>query len=135
MQKLLRLEFIPLNSDLGLLLLRLAFGGSMLALHGWGKLAKLIGGNASFPDLLGIGSVPTLLLVIFAEVICSALLVVGAYTRFAALFHVATMGMAFFVVNSARLIGPTNGELPFLYLAAAVVLLIAGAGKYSVDKR
>ena len=135
MQKFLRLEFIPVNSDLGLLVLRVVLGGSMLWLHGWGKLLSLVNGRTSFPDVLGIGAAPTLLLAIFTEVICSVLVVVGAFTRLSACFIAATMGVAFFVVNSARLTGPTNGELSFLYLLGAVVLMLAGAGKYSIDKK
>ncbi len=135
MQKFLRLEFIPINSDLGLLVLRVVLGGSMLWLHGWGKLLSLVNGRTPLPDIIGIGQTPTLLLAVFAEVICSVLLVVGAFTRFAACFIGATMGVAFFVVNSARLTGPTNGELPLLYLTGMVVLLLAGGGKYSIDKK
>ncbi|MEO6996260.1 MAG: DoxX family protein [Lacunisphaera sp.] len=135
MQKFLRLEFIPANSDLGLLVLRVVFGGSLLFLHGWGKLLNLVNDRTSFPDVIGIGHVPTLLLAIFAEVVCSTLVVVGAFTRMAAVVIGVNMSVAFFIVNSARLKGPTNGELPFLYLTAAVVLLVAGAGKYSIDKK
>lgn len=135
MQKFLRLEFIPVNSDAGLFVLRVILGGSMLWLHGWGKMLNVVHGRMSFPDLIGIGSVPSLLLSVFAEVICAALLVAGAFTRMAALVLGINMGVAFFMVNSARLTGPTNGELAFLYLAGCVVLLLAGAGKYSVDKK
>jgi putative oxidoreductase len=135
MQKLFRLEFIPANSDLGLLVLRIVLGGLMLGLHGWGKMLNVVHGRMSFPDILGIGSVPSLLLSVFAEVICAALLMAGAFTRMAALVLGINMGVAFFIVNSARLTGPTNGELAFLYLTGCVVLLFAGAGKYSVDKK
>ena len=135
MQKFLRLEFLPVNSDLGLLVLRVVLGGSMIWLHGWGKLLNFVNGRTSFPDILGLGSTPNLLLAIFAEVICAVLLVVGAFTRMAACFIGATMAVAFFVVNSARLTGPTNGELSFLYLTGCIVLLVAGAGKYSIDKK
>ena len=135
MQKFLRLEFFPVNSDLALLVLRVVMGGSMLWLHGWGKMLNFVNGQTSFPDILGIGQTPSLLLAIFAEVICSALIMAGAFTRLAACVLGATMGVAFFVVNSARLTGPTNGELPFIYLTGCVVLLLAGAGKFSVDKK
>ena len=135
MLKFFRLEFIPVNSDLGLLILRVVLGGSMLWLHGWGKLLNLVQGRMSFPDILGIGPVPSLLLAIFAEVVCATLLVVGAFTRMAALMLSITMGVAFFIVNSARLTGPTNGELAFLFLTGFVVLLFAGGGKYSIDKK
>ena len=135
MQKFLRLEFIPVNSDLGLLVLRVMLGGGMLWLHGWGKLLNLVNGRSSFPDVVGLGSTPTFLLAIFAEVVCSVLLVVGAFTRMAACFIAATMSVAFLVVNGARLTGPTNGELSFLYLTGALVLMVAGAGKYGIDKK
>jgi len=135
MQKFLRFEFIPINTDLGLLVLRVVLGASMLWLHGWGKMLNVVQGRMSFPDILGLGSVPSLLLAVFAEVICAALLVVGAFTRMAAVVLGITMGVAFFIVNSARLTGPTNGELAFLYLTGCVVLFFAGAGKYSVDKK
>jgi len=131
MQKFLRLEFVPASSDLGLLLLRVSVGASMLWLHGWGKLLNFVNGRTAFPDIAGMGQTPSLLLAIFAEVVCAALIVAGAYTRWAAV----TMGVAFFLVNHARLTGPTNGELAFLYLAGALVLLIAGAGKYSIDRK
>jgi putative oxidoreductase len=135
MQKFLRLEFFPVNSDLALLVLRVVMGGSMLWLHGWGKMLNFVNGQTSFPDILGIGQTPSLLLAIFAEVICSALIIAGAFARLAACVLGATMGVAFFVVNSARLTGPTNGELPFIYLTGCIVLLLAGAGKFSVDQK
>jgi len=133
MQKFLRLEFIASSTDAGLLVLRLWLGVSMLWLHGWGKLAALFSGKTSFLDPLGIGEVPSFLLTILAEVGCSVLLVLGLWTRWAALILAFTMGVAFFVVNSANLKG--NGELAWLYFGGYLVLFAAGAGKFSVDKK
>ena len=135
MQKFLRLEFIPAAPDLGLLFLRVWLGGSMLWLHGSGKLVNFYNGAWRFADPLGIGQTPSLLLTIFAEVVCAALLVLGLFTRLAAFFLVVTMAVAFFIANSAKLSGPDNGELAFIDLAGFVVLLLAGAGRYSVDKK
>ena len=132
MQKFLRLEFIASSTDAGLLLLRLWLGVSMVWLHGWGKLAALFSGKTSFLDPLGIGEVPSFLLTILAEVGCSVLLVLGLWTRWAALILAFTMGVAFFVVNGAAF---AKGELAWLYFGGYLVLFAAGAGKFSVDKK
>lgn len=135
MQKLLNLDFVPRSIDLALLVLRLWLGLAMAWLHGWGKLVNLIAGTSKFPDILGIGALPALLLAIFAEFFCSLLLVVGLWTRLAALLLLITMSVAFFMAHGAKLSGQGSGELAFVYLAGYVVLLLAGAGKFSVDKK
>lgn len=135
MRKILTLEFIPANADLGLLVLRVWLGASMLLLHGWGKLLNLLQGKLGFADPLGIGEVPTLLLAILAEVVAAALLVAGCFTRWAALLLAATMAVAFFLTHDMKLKGLGNGELAFIYLAGFVLLAATGAGKYSVDKK
>ncbi len=132
MQNFLRLEFIASSTDAGLLVLRLWLGVSMVWLHGWGKLAALFSGKTSFLDPLGIGEVPSFLLTILAEVGCSVLLVLGLWTRWAALILAFTMGVAFFVVNGAAF---AKGELAWLYFGGYLVLFAAGAGKFSVDKK
>ncbi len=133
MKKFLRLEFIPASPDFGLLVLRLWLGLSMFWLHGWGKLAHFSAARGGFPDPLHVGSTTSLVLTIFAEVICSVLLVLGLFTRLAAFFLVITMTVACFIVNGGKIAG--NGELAYLYLAGYVVLLLAGAGKFSVDRK
>lgn len=132
MQKFLRLEFIASSPDAGLLLLRLWLGLSMFWLHGWEKLMNLFAGKMAFADPLGIGQTPSLVLAVFAEAVCSVLLVVGLWTRWAAFFLAFTMGVAFFIVNGAAL---SKGELAWLYFGGYVVLFVAGAGKFSVDKK
>ena len=135
MQKLLHLEFIPRSVDTALLVLRVWLGASMIALHGWGKLMNLFSGNVRFPDIFGIGSVPTVMLAILAEVVAAAFVVLGLWTRFAALLLVITMSVAFFMAHGAKLSGQGNGELAFVYLAGFVTLMLAGAGKFSIDKK
>ncbi|HRI82474.1 MAG TPA: DoxX family protein [Opitutaceae bacterium] len=133
--KHLNLNFLPQSTDLALLVLRVWLGLSMLLLHGWGKLVNLINGTSKFPDLLGLGQTPTLILVIFAEVGCAALLVAGIYTRFCALVLAITMGVAYFVAHGAKLSGPGNGELAFIFLAGFVALVVAGGGRFGFDRK
>ena len=122
----------PLTS-LGLLVLRAWLGGSMLWLHGLDKIKHFSDTAGNFPAILPIGSAGNLALVVFAEVVCSALLVLGLITRFAALVLSINMGVAFFVVFKGGLTGEKSGELAFIYLAGFVTLFIAGSGSFSAD--
>jgi putative oxidoreductase len=72
-------------------------------------------------------------LVVFAEVLCALLLVVGLAARFALVPLVVTMAVAFFIIHGGALTGEGNGEMAFVYLAGFVALLIAGPGRYSLD--
>ncbi|MBE7497931.1 MAG: DoxX family protein [Verrucomicrobiaceae bacterium] len=135
MLKLLRLSFLPQSTDCGLLILRLSLGFSMLLLHGRGKAQGFSELSAKFPALFGLPSTVNLGLAVFAEVVCSALLIAGFLTRFAALMLAATMATAFFLVHKMILVGEGNGELAMIYLAGYLTLLFAGAGKWSVDRQ
>jgi putative oxidoreductase len=132
---ILNLNFVPSNSDVGFLILRIWLGASMLMLHGWGKLINFSDRADKFADPIGLGSPVSLALAVFAEVICSVLLILGLLTRFAALAGAITMAIAFFTAHGGKLTGPGNGELAFMYLMGYIVILVAGAGRYSLDNR
>lgn len=133
--KILRMDFLPFTSHCGLLALRLWIGLSMLLLHGWTKITGFNEMSGKFLDLLGIGSKASLVMAIFAEAVCSALLILGLFTRFAALSLMITMIIAFTMVHKGVLKGPGSGELAFIYLAAYVTLFLAGGGKFSADAK
>ena len=132
--KFFRLSFLPQSVDLGLLVLRLVLGLSMLILHGWPKLMGFSEKSGGFPDPFGIGSPASLGLAVFAEVLCAALLVVGFLTRFAALSLTITMAVAFFVVHGSKLSGDGNGELAFVYMIGYLAVLLAGGGKFAFER-
>lgn len=121
-------------ADVGLLVLRVYAGSSMLLMHGWGKLLSFPQKSATFPDPLGIGSSPASMgLAVFAEVLCAALIIAGAFTRLAAVPLAATMIVAGFVVHAAD---PwVKKELAFTYLAIFLCLIGTGPGALSVDVR
>jgi putative oxidoreductase len=121
-------------TDFALLLLRGALGLTMLLLHGMTKVKDFSKLSGDFPDPLHVGHTASLALVVFAEAICSVLLVVGLATRFAALVLAINMSVAFFIVLQGAFTGPHSGEIAFIYLAGYAALLFAGAGKFSVDK-
>jgi putative oxidoreductase len=118
-------------AGLGLLVLRVGFGGIMAIAHGYGKLPLLLEGGGSFPDPLGIGSLASIALATAAELGGSILLVLGFMGRLAAIPLVVTMSVAFFLHHASDPFG--GKEKALLYLVAFVVLLITGPGRYSVD--
>lgn len=121
-----------MNTDLGLLILRVAAGG-MMAVHGWGKLLKVVHGDLKFADPLGVGATATLLLAVFAEFFCAILVTVGYKTRLAAVPIVATMAVAAGVVHRGDPWG--EKELPILYGAAFLAVAILGGGRYALESR
>lgn len=133
MLNFLRLSFIPQSTDFGLLVLRCGLGLPMLLLHGWGKFQNFNSIAPKFLPLFGLPSNVSLGLAIFAEVVCSALLVLGLFTRFAALNLAITMSVAFFIAHQGAFTGEKPGELAFIYLAGFVTLFFTGGGKISVD--
>jgi len=118
--------------DLGLLVLRVAFAASLIGAHGWGKLLKLLEGGGGFPDPFGIGSVASLGLAVFAEVVCGLALILGIGGRLPAAVLSAFFVVAFFMVHGGDPFG--ERELAFVYLMAFVTLFFAGPGRYSLGK-
>ena len=120
-----------IGCSLGLLLLRVAIGGMMLAGHGWGKLTSFVDRYPTFPDPLGIGSPLSMALATGAEAFCALAVVVGWATRWAAVPLMVTMLVAAFIVHEAD---PwAKKELALLYFFPFAALFLAGAGRYSLD--
>jgi len=120
-----------LQVDLGLLIIRVFAGLLMLVIHGLQKLLSWDRLFHSFPDPFAIGSEASFLLTIFAEVICSLLVIIGFFARYAVIPLIITMLVATFIIHGND---PwTQRELPLLYAVSFTTLFFTGAGKYSVD--
>lgn len=114
-----------------LLAFRILFGLLFLA-HGWQKLENFGTLSQTFSDPLGIGHTLSLLLALFAEIICSLGFLVGFLYRLVLLPMIFTMIIAFFVIHGHD---PflVERELPFIYMIVFIVMYLAGPGKYSFD--
>jgi putative oxidoreductase len=118
-------------NSLALLIVRIVVGSFMLT-HGIQKYQMLMAaGPIKFADPIGIGQGPSLWLAVFAELVCSALLIIGFASRIVAFPLIVTMVIAVFVVHGTEEFAAK--ELAALYLMIYVLLFITGSGKYSVD--
>jgi putative oxidoreductase len=118
---------------LGLLLLRVALAALMLAFHGWEKLMTAKRQFHSFPDLIGISSELSYVLVVWLEVFGAVLIALGLFTRLHAFGLAFTMFIAWLLWHKRRFTGANAGEMAFAYLFAYLLLFLTGAGKYSLD--
>jgi putative oxidoreductase len=103
----------------------------MMLSHGIPKAFEYETLVQSFPDPLNVGSEMSATLILFAEVGCSALLLVGLFGRFAS----ATLFIAMMVAAFAHHFADpfATRELALLYAAVYACLTFTGPGSTSID--
>ncbi|MCO6460628.1 MAG: DoxX family protein [Saprospiraceae bacterium] len=126
-------NYSTINSDnIFLALFRIVVPALMLFGHGLPKLLKYIeSGQVQFGDPIGIGVNLSFFLVLFAEVICSILIILGFKTRLATIPLIVTMLVVIFVVKLNDSL--SDKETPILYLTSFALIYFLGGGKYSID--
>lgn len=118
------------SSNLAAFILRIGFGVLMIPYHGYVKLIEFNERKDEFMDLLGLGGSISLSLAIFAEFFCSILLVLGLFTRIAAIPLLTTMLIALSIHNW-EIFG--QYELATAFFVGYLSILILGPGKFSLD--
>ena len=125
--------------NLGLLVLRLVFGGVMAA-HGAQKLFGWFGGyglsgTGGFMESLGFRPGKAFAAMAGATEVAGGLLVaLGLLGPVGPALLVSVMIVAAVSVHWGKLFATQNGiEVPLLYAAAAAALALTGPGAYSVD--
>lgn len=123
------------RDDAAKLILRLVLG-LLILFHG---VSKLTGGNGFVMDSLAKMGVPAALgyFVYFGEVLAPILLIVGAWTRVAALLVAVNMIVALLLVHTGQIftLARTGGwalELQAMYLFTALAIALLGAGRLSL---
>jgi putative oxidoreductase len=124
--------------DAGKLLLRVTLG-LLILLHG---IAKLTGGIAGIEKMVEGAGLPAFFSygVFIGEVLAPILLILGFYSRIAALVIAVNMVVAIALVhaNEVFLIGPQGGwalELQGMFLFTAIALALTGPGRFSINRR
>lgn len=130
MKKIFSTRYTPAAFNISMLLLRI-ISGVLIINHGISKLVDYAGIKDKFLNFLGLGSSFSLSLTIFAEFFCGILIVLGLFTRLAAIPLIVVMCVVVFKVTGADFFG--KSEIATLYLGAFLTLLIVGPGRASID--
>ena len=131
MKRILSTAYSDSSFNIAAFLIRLTFGGLMFLNHGLSKLNKFSDFSHTFFDPFHIGHRSSLLLVLFAELACSVLLVIGLFSRLAAFVLVIDLAVAVFMFHKGQPIA--QYELAIVFLVAFFSSMLIGPGKYSVD--
>ena len=130
MKKLFSANYSAGAINAAMLLLRLSVGILMM-MHGYDKLTHFNEYQSKFMNFMGIGASASLALVVFAEFFCSLFLILGLFTRLAAIPLIIATCVMVFKAHNGDVFG--DGETAALYLTGYLVLLLVGPGKVSVD--
>ena len=123
------------SADLGKLILRLALG-MLILMHG---IAKIMSGAGFIVGLVEKAGLPGAFgyLVYVGEVVAPVLLILGLWTRLAALVIAGNMVVAVALVHMGDLLtinkeGGWDLELQGMFFFTALALMLLGAGRFSI---
>ena len=125
-------RYLPLNVDLGLLLLRLALAAILLH-HGIPKLMNFGGIVAGFGDMHVPAPAISAAVATLAETLGAILILLGVAVDLAGLLVVIDMLGAIIIVQLPK--GFSGWEHEFAILAMALTLALAGPGAYALGAR
>ena len=118
----------------GLLILRISIG-TMLIHHGYEKTADIQNFADAFVRPIGL-QIPILssYIAAYSEIYGSWLLIVGLFTRFAALSIVGTIGVAIYHAIVTAGFNIYLLELLILYMGGSLCILLLGSGDFALDR-
>lgn len=132
MKKILQLNFLPVNPDLALLLLRVWLGLSLFVQHGIEKFTNFSNMQTHFPNPLHIGSTAGLIFALLSDGICSLLVMLGIATRLSAAIIVVNLLVVFIFLHGFSF-SQEHAQLVYVYLGGYLCILLSGGGSYALE--
>jgi putative oxidoreductase len=130
MKRLLSTACSETSFNIAAFIIRVTFGLLLLVNYGIDKLQNFARYRLSFGDPFHIGHMPSLMLVLFAEVFCTVFIVLGLFTRIMAIPVVINFAVVVFLVNKSY---GRPAEAGVFFFVAFLSVLLMGPGKYSID--
>ncbi len=131
MKRLLSTSYSETAFNISTFLLRAAFGFLLCLDHGVPKIVHFSEWQHNFYDPFHIGHRWSLVLAIFAEVFASLLLILGLFSRIAALILVIEFLVIIFIYQRGQPV--KNFEEAALFGSVFLCILLIGPGRLSVD--
>lgn len=126
------------NEDVGKLIIRLTLGG-LLVLHGIAKVMYPTSSMGFISEQLANVGLPTFLAygAYIGELVAPILIIVGFFSRFAAMAVIGNMLFAIGLVHTKELFSLTQMggwalELQGFFLLSAVAIIFLGSGRFAV---
>jgi len=136
--KIGKILFSNLNyTDLGLLIIRVTFGGLMYLNHGHGKLLggidRWYGLGGALTNMIGLDFLRTFfgLMASLSESVFSLFIVAGLLTRISS----SLLGFTMVIASLRHIFKGDFPEMAILYLVFCILMIVSGPGEYSLDKR
>jgi putative oxidoreductase len=130
MKKLFSTGYSTSAFNLAMFILRVG-GGILMIHHGYDKLVHFNQYSQHFIHFLGMSAEISLSMVIFAEFFCSIFVILGLFTRLAAIPLTIDVAVAVAKGHDMDILG--KGEHPALFALIFITILILGPGKISID--
>lgn len=117
--------------DVALLVLRIGVAFTLIKVHGSKKLLHFADTVANIPDPFGLGGTTSAVVAILANMVFAFFILLGLATRLSAVFilSVTITGLLMVHLNDPWSVK----DIPFMYSLVMIVILILGAGRYSLD--
>lgn len=127
-----------LYSDLGssfnniaLLVFRILFAIELFRVHGMKKFRAQNGEHEKVPNPLGLPEKLNGLVATFSDTVVPVLLILGIGTRLAILPTLGVTAIGYFVVHKKDSLEVR--DVPYMYTLVLLLLLVLGAGTFSLD--
>ena len=136
LRRIITFSFLATNTNAGLLALRVLTCLCLFIKHGYEKIFTFSQMATFFFDPLHIGHIPSLIIAMVSDGICSLLILFGIATRWACIYVFCNVFVAWALCHHfiffGRMVGD-HGEIIVLYLIFLISIFLSGPGRYSVD--
>lgn len=119
------------TANFGILFFRVAVATELIVVHGLKKIGIGVAVPEDIPNPFGFPSILNDFLAIAANVYLPVFVVLGLFTRLAAIPALIVTATGYFIMHGTDSL--IERDIPFMYSIAMLTIAMVGGGKYSVD--